>query len=232
MRPSSSRPTPCLVHAVVLLWAGALGASCEGHDSDASVANSPEQTIYQYKNSAGRTVFVNGLSRVPPKHKRRARSVDLSQVSLNRKLGHELDQQVEHEYQRLVKSDYCVDQRTSAAKGWLGQLWASHSPSLLLGGIMLVLVAGSPWIMRHIDPPKWGRFLMWVLPLLAAVAAIAQAAHRTSEAMGRMRRVARLCTPVPQQKASVAQRLDTVHQLRQAMQKAYAKREQALEKLQ
>ena len=53
----------------------------------APAAAAPGQTIYTYTNAQGRKVYVNGIERVPKAFRAKAKPVDLSHVSLNRKVG-------------------------------------------------------------------------------------------------------------------------------------------------
>lgn len=193
-------------------------------------AAAPGQTIYTYTNAEGRKVYVNGIERVPKRYRPKAKPVDLSHISLNRKLAQGLDDQVRAVYGKLMKSKFCARARASGGDGFVARVWRDHSPLVVIGGFALILLVMSPWIARRTSVPDWGRVLMIALPLLVTLAMIATAASRTSRALGVVRRTAELCTDDGKPKDTRA-KLDVIKALRVELEKAEAKRRAQLDKV-
>ncbi|MBK8481936.1 MAG: hypothetical protein IPL40_12295 [Proteobacteria bacterium] len=153
------------------------------------------QTIYRYKNRAGRSVYVNGLERVPPARRQRARVVDLSRVSLNEALGTELQAAASQQVAALLGSGYCTGARRGAARGWWGTLWHDHGHLVLVGGALALLLLASPWLLRTIGGPQWSKVLLVALPALAVLALISSAAVKANRTLGELRGAADACRP-------------------------------------
>ncbi|MBK6848257.1 MAG: hypothetical protein IPG96_12240 [Proteobacteria bacterium] len=141
------------------------------------------QTIYRYRNPAGRTVYVNDLARVPAAQRPRARAVDLSRISLNEALGNDLQRAASQQVAALLGSRYCTGARRGAARGWWGTLWHVHGHLVLIGGALLLLLLGSPWLVRTLGVPQWSKLLLLALPALAFVALLSSSAVRASRTL-------------------------------------------------
>jgi hypothetical protein len=187
-----------------LLWAaGCAPARAEGPGA---------QTIYRYKNDRGRTVFVNGLRRVPERYRAGARPVDLSHISLNRQLGNELRTEVDRQLERLEQRRQkqarvqrrtaggapCVPRVTAIGSpdaGWPRELWRRHGHLVLISAVLLALLIATPFVVRRVQPERWVRLLMFVLPLLGAAVLMGYAALNTSRAVRGARQSIQRCPP-------------------------------------
>ncbi|MCA9671776.1 MAG: hypothetical protein KC503_39525 [Myxococcales bacterium] len=196
----------------------------------APAAAAPGQTIYTYTNAQGRKVYVNGIERVPKAFRAKAKPVDLSHVSLNRKVGMGLEEHVRDVYGKLVRSKFCARARASGGEGFVARVWREHGAMVVIGGFALLLLVASPWIARRTSVPNWGRVLMIALPLLVTLGAITMAASRTSRALGVVRHTAELCTDDGKKK-STAEQLSVIKALRVQLEKAEAKRRAQLDRV-
>ncbi|MCK5796158.1 MAG: hypothetical protein KAI47_03190 [Deltaproteobacteria bacterium] len=158
-------------------------------------ASDPQGTIYRYVNASGRAVFMNDLKRVPERYRATAKPVDLSQVSTNKVLGREIKESVDEEVERLTASGYCFNMRRRAEAGWFRTLWDHYGHLVLLGALVLLLIGGSPWIMARIPAPQWGRFLLFILPVLAMIAIWSTAVVETTRSLQSFRAAAVPCEP-------------------------------------
>ncbi|MGB8330390.1 MAG: hypothetical protein WCE62_09705 [Polyangiales bacterium] len=153
----------------------------------------PAAVFYSYTSDSGRTVYVNRFSMVPPEKRSAARSVDLSQVSLNEDLAEELSEAVEAELRYLKESDPCVEARKEESAGAWRHVWRRHGPWLLSSVAAMILVFMSPWMIQRTPPGVWSRFLMVALPALATTALVAISATRASNSLGALEELNKLC---------------------------------------
>jgi hypothetical protein len=149
--------------------------------------------FYSYKSDTGRTVYVNRFSLVPPEKRAEARSVELSQVSLNEDLAEELTDAVEDELRRLKDSDPCDAARIERSAGTWRHVWYRHGPWVLASFAALALLVMSPWMVQRTPPGLWGRLLMVALPALAMTALLAITATRAKRSLEAVRELATLC---------------------------------------
>lgn len=140
-------------------------------------------------------VYVNDLSFVPDRFKQRAQRVDLSDVSLNFELAADLERETQALLNDLLKSDACLKKRQAADRGWAMTLWEEYGILLLFGLLIVVLLAFSPAIMRRVDPPQWGRFLMLAIPAICVIAVLSFSLVRTSAMVAQTRSEADPCRP-------------------------------------
>ncbi|MBW2735588.1 MAG: hypothetical protein JRH20_24650 [Deltaproteobacteria bacterium] len=152
-----------------------------------------EVPVFRYVNAEGRPVYVNGLERVPKRYRKRAKALDLSRVSLNRKLGNELKREVDRRMAQLLVTDECGRRRAAVGGGFWRVLWRDHSPLVVIGGAMLLLLLITPWITRRIGGPRWSRVLMMVLPILVLAGLWSTSAVQASRTLSVLEAKARPC---------------------------------------
>jgi hypothetical protein len=206
-----------------LAWAGALPARADQRDD--------EQEIYSYVNKQGRRVYVNDPGRLPAAVRKTARAVDLSHISLNRKLGEDLAQAVDRLWSRLIGSKECRRARQLRDKGWFGQFWQDHGHLAVFVGALLVLAIITPWILRRIGAPKWSRLMLFVVPLLLMLAIITHAAVKTGQAYREISATAELCEEDSAEAQTTAGKADVIKSLRARLERTHRDREQAMERL-
>lgn len=192
---STVRPVgPARHGGCFLAGVGVLLASC---CAAALFAAEPSgaQAIYRYVNRAGRAVYVNGLERVPVAQRARARAVDLSRISLNESLGNELQRAASKHAEGLLRSPYCTEARTGAARGFWGTLWHEQGHLVLIGGVALLLLVVSPWLVRLMGGSQWVKLLAVALPALAFLALVSSSAVRATRTLRELRGAAEACRP-------------------------------------
>lgn len=200
-----------------------------------ALADEAPQAIYEYVGPQGRRVYVNGIDRVPERYRKRSREVDLSHISLNEELAEDLKEAVDQQLGLLWRSDYCVTARDLAARPWWAVMWSRHSHLIAIGGVLLLFLLMSPFLVRSIGAPRWTKMLMVLLPLLAVMALGSTVAISTSRALGRVREAANPCRPeqfaeVGDTPAGQAQRVHLVQHLRQQIASAGRLRSERLER--
>jgi hypothetical protein len=153
----------------------------------------PASVFYSYTSDAGRTMYVNRFSMVPPEKRSEARAVDLSQVSLNEDLAEDLADAVEDELRHLKESDPCVKARKEERAGAWRHVWRRHGPWLLSSLAAMILLIISPWMIQRTPPGVWSRFLMVALPALAMTALVAISATRAASSLEAVAELSKLC---------------------------------------
>jgi len=227
--PRGSRLRGSCAAGVGALLLALLTVPARAGDGDAT------QTIYRYRNPAGRTVYVNDLARVPAAQRARARAVDLSRISLNEALGNDLQRAASQQVAALLGSRYCTGARRGAARGWWGTLWHVHGHLVLIGGALLLLLLGSPWLVRTLGVPQWSKLLLLALPALAFVALLSSSAVRASRTLRALRGAADACRPerfagtAALDPAARAQRVHRIFELEQRVRAAGAARGAAID---
>lgn len=169
----------CVI-AAVLLCAGV------GEAQDAPV-------FYSYKGDAGRTVYVNRFSMVPPEKRAKARAVDLSKVELHEELAESLAEAVEDELRYLKDSDPCDEARSESSAGAWKHIWHRHGPWVLASLAAIILVLMTPWMIGRTPPGVWSRLLMVALPALAMTALLAVSATRATSSLEAVEELVKLC---------------------------------------
>jgi hypothetical protein len=169
--------------------------------------------FYSYKADSGRTVYVNRFSMVPPEKRSGARSVDLSQVSLNEDLAEDLADAVEDELRYLKESDPCNEARKEVSLGAWRHVWGRHGPWLLSSFAAFVLLLMSPWMIMRTPPGVWSRFLMVALPALAMTTLVAVSATRATRSLEAVEDLTKLCDANEQEASPQKQllRLNEMH---------------------
>lgn len=200
-----------------------------------ALADVAPQAIYEYLGPQGRRVYVNGIDRVPERYRQRSREVDLSHISLNEKLADDLKEAVDEQLGLLWRSNYCVTARGLAARPWWVVMWSRHSHLIVIGGVLLLFLLVSPFLVRTIGAPRWAKMLMVLLPLLVVLAVGSTVAVSTSHALGRVRQAADPCRPeqfaeVADTPAGQAQRVHLIQHLRQQIAGAGRLRSKRLER--
>jgi hypothetical protein len=136
------------------------------------------QTIYQYKDKSGRTVYTNNLEQVPLKARDSGR-LDLSHVSLHTDLGNAIAEKdarraadVATKHAELTSSSYCRALKDEAAMPLVQRIWHDHAPLVVCGFIALLLLFLTPQMVRDLGAPVWAKVLMKALPALALAGAV------------------------------------------------------------
>lgn len=184
------------------------------------------QAIYRYTNRHGRTVYVNGIERVPPQQRRKARPLDLSHISLNRELGADLKQAVDEQLSWMLDSDYCESLRRRADGPWWRAAWRGNGHLIAIAAVLLAFLIGSPYLIRTIGAPRWGKLLLLLLPLLGFIAISSTVAVKASQSLAQLRTAADPCRHDFYQKpandpAAQASRLHLVQKLQQQISSAH-----------
>jgi hypothetical protein len=123
--------------------------------------------------------------------------VDLSHISLNKELAAEIEEQVkryearaaqerEARAERTGRPVLQIDQRDQRGEsegvvGWLGRLWRHYDFLIVIAGALLLLLAFTPYVIRRVEPERWVRVLMIVLPLLGSLGILTYAMTRTAQ---------------------------------------------------
>lgn len=206
---------------VLILLAACSGSSLEDLDLDEYLDDLEDEgpAFYSYENEEGRTVFVSDPAMIPSDA--HPLPVDVSHVDLNFELGRELDEAVHAEHARLVGTDFCEEERTTAARGTLEQMWHETPHWVGIGVVVLLLLLTAPFVARRVGAPKWIRVLVLVIPLLLFLGLLTQSMQSATDALREARGIAPLCEEDALANASPADQLGIVRQLRQA----YARRQ-------
>lgn len=202
---------------VVLSWA------CIGHAQDAPV-------FYSYKGDAGRTVYVNRFSMVPPEKRSEARAVDLSKVDLHEELAEELADAVEDELRYLKASDPCNEARSEEKAGPWRHVWRRHGPWILASLAAIILVMMTPWMVARTPPGVWSRLLMVALPALAMTAVLAVSATRASSSLEAVEELVKLCD-ANEKEASPKKQLVRLNEMHGYIEQLYRERYEQLERI-
>lgn len=173
--------------------------------------------FYSYERD-GRTVFVSDPSLIPDDVE--AAPFDVSHVSLNEELGAELDAAIEAEHERLVATDYCAEERSTAARSTLEQAWEEQPHWVGIGALVLMLLLTAPFVARRVGAPKWIRVLVLVIPLLLLLGVLTHTLNTATHSLSAARAVGALCQEDALANASQSEQLGIVRQLQQA----YARR--------
>jgi hypothetical protein len=150
-------------------------------------------TIYRYRNSAGRECFTNIWDRVPAASREKAEVVDLSRVSLNTPVGREIEERLEEEHRKLIGSDYCRLALQEEDKRWWASAWTEFGPLLAVGSVIVFLLLITPFAMRRMSAPQWARTLTVAVQVLTLVGLIAFAIIKTNSAYRSLRGQAAPC---------------------------------------
>ncbi|MDH3728233.1 MAG: hypothetical protein OER77_11945 [Myxococcales bacterium] len=186
--------------------------------------------FYSYVGDSGRIVYVNRFSLIPPEKRSKARSVDLSQVSLNSELAEELADAVVKELQYLKESDPCTKAREEDKASAWRHVWHRHGPWILASLAALILVLLSPWMIRRTPQGVWPRFLMVALPALAMTAVLAISATRATNSLEAVSELSKLCD-ANEEEASPQKRLIRLNEMHTYIDQLYQEQYEELERL-
>jgi hypothetical protein len=155
---------------------------------------SPDQpaVLYRYRTADGRTRYTNLRASVPAAQRAGA-EVDLSRVSLNTQLGRDLDRRLNEEHALLSEQPACQQLRAAAAKSLPQVIWQEHGPLVVCGGAILLLVFGTPYMVRRVGGPAWSRALGMAVPILALVGLSAYATIRSTQSLSKLKLNAAPC---------------------------------------
>lgn len=141
-------------------------------------------------------VYVDDPAKIPAKFRKSVKEIDLSSISLNQELGYEISQQVEKENLRLktrairpdtdMKKRVCVEVARDRSIGeWLKLVWQDHGYLIIIAGFLFSLLGITPYVLKRIEPERWIRVLMFVLPLMTGLALITYSVASTSQSIRR-----------------------------------------------
>lgn len=153
----------------------------------AAHASAPtEPVLYRYRGSDGRYVYTNLWASVPLAQREHAR-IDLRTLSVNSELGRAVDQQLEQRYEVLQASDTCTQLRAAAREPWWSRASLQnpeHRPLVLCGGVLLLLVLGTPFMLSRGWGAPWARVLQTATPVMLCLGfgafMLARASHASS----------------------------------------------------
>ena len=194
------------------------------------LASADSPTFYSYRSDAGRTVYVNRFSLVPPEKRAKARAVDVSQVSLNSDLAEELSGAVVRELRFLKQSDPCAKARQESRISTWRHVWDRHGPWLLSSLAAVALVLLTPWMVRRTPEGVWPRFLMVAIPALALTGFLAVSATRATRSLKAVGELAKLCD-ANEMEASAQTRLLRLNEMNLYIEDLYQQRYDELQRI-
>jgi hypothetical protein len=148
--------------------------------------------LYQYRGPNGRTVYTN-LAESVPKQQRAGARVDLRAVSLNGALAADLDRELAKRHRALQAAPVCTQLRAAEAEPWWARTWREHSPLVVCGGTLLLLVLLTPFMFSKGWGAAWARVLMTALPVLGFVGLSAFLVMQTERSGGALHARAQRC---------------------------------------
>ena len=183
-------------------------------------------TVYRYVNDEGRTVFVDDLSLVPADRAASTDVLTLDHISLNRQLGNDLDAQLRTQHEMLSQTPFCERAREVSSQSRWKQVWQEQGHLIAIGGLIVLVLLMTPWMIKLVPVPQWTRTLMFVLPILVLLGGLTHVAVTTSRTMRHVNETVTLCDPgsVNADGGERAHRLSAIQTLRQRMQGQLGKR--------
>jgi hypothetical protein len=160
----------------------------------ATPAQNSEPALYKYRARSGRTTYTNLVENVPVAQ-RAAAKVDLSRVSLNTKLGADLDQQLKLQYDKLRESAFCRSIETAIQEPFWRRAWGEHAPLVVCGGAILVFLLITPWMVRRVGGAPWARALSLAIPVLGFAGLMAFVLMKSGRSLSQLRERAAPCDP-------------------------------------
>lgn len=191
-----------------------------------------QDLFYKYKNAQGRTVYVNDPARIPKEFRSQLKPVDLSHISLNPQLANELKAELDREVKRLKEEiaqresspeKRCSEQGEEPAPSWFTLLWERYAALVLIAGLLLLLLLFTPAITRRIDPGRWTRLLMFLMPLLGTIALITYTSIRTTRILREFQEERPRCAAEP------SGPFQNLRELRQTLKRVEHQRERAFQ---
>lgn len=141
-----------------------------------------EPELYRYRSASGLMVYTNLAASVPSAQRSNAR-IDLSQVSLNSELGADLDRELAKQHRTLQQSEACMALRAANEEPWWWCAWKEHAPLVVCGGVLLLAVLLTPWMMKRGWGSHWAKVLSTATPVLGFVGLAAFLFLKTSSSM-------------------------------------------------
>jgi hypothetical protein len=166
------------------------GADASAGDPDLADGN----LVYRYSGPAGRPVFTNRRELVPPAERSRLQVVDLSHVSTNPALGHDLDRALDREMERLAASAPCRQARAAGDDDAWTVLWRDQRHLVVVGVMLAAFLLVTPWAVRRLGAP-WIRVLTFAIPTLLLTGLVAHAAIEVNRSLSDSSDLRTLCTP-------------------------------------
>jgi hypothetical protein len=145
-----------------------------------------EPVLYKYRGRNGRMTYTNLADSVPPTQ-RAASRIDLREVSINSKLGAELDQQLKTQYDSLRESKFCHGVQAALEAPFWQRAWKEQAPLVVCGGAILVFLLITPWMIGKVGGAPWARALSMALPVLAFTGLLAFVLLKSGNAMSQLR---------------------------------------------
>ena len=186
-----------------------------------------EPAFYQYRNRAGRTVFVSDRSLVPAGID--AEPFDVSHIDLNSELGSELEAAALAEHEALRSSTHCTDANASPQTA-TSHVLRNERHWLGIGVAVLVLLVTAPWVARRVGWPRWIRTLALAIPLLLSLGILVHVLLSTRTALRATQETVALCDPQTMTDAeSPEARASIVHRLRSQIEASHKHRERQVD---
>jgi hypothetical protein len=160
----------------------------------ATPARASEPVLYKYRGRNGRTTYTNLAESVPVAQRATAK-LDLRQVSLNTKVGTELDQQLKAQYDKLRESSFCRAIEVAANEPFWRRAWDDHAPLVVCGGAILVFLLITPWMVRKVGGAPWARALSLAIPVLGFAGLMAFVLMKSGRSLSQLRERASPCAP-------------------------------------
>ena len=176
-------------------------------------ADESQPTTYRYRTPDGRWAFTGSLDQVPPVLRETAEPMDLSDVSLNTEIGNALAESAADEHRRLSTSTGCVAANIEAEQDTFSRILSHHQPTLGIAAIALALLFTAPMAVRYFGAPEWSRVLVFILPILGMLGALAFGIVEAREGLAHAREGAELCNPESFVRAPARERMDRLRQL-------------------
>ncbi|MCG8557233.1 MAG: hypothetical protein MJD61_18395 [Proteobacteria bacterium] len=217
VEPFDHRVRPSAFSIGLVLLSSGL-ASAQHPEDDQS-----QQIIYRYINKQGRPVFTNGLQQVPFAHRGRAEAMDLSRAFVAPMLRRAIEQSVQEQEQALASADLCVRARGVESKPWWVTLHEDHGHLLAIGGVMVLLLLATPFVLRVMDVPTWARPVTGSLQILAVVGLLTHGVVSARKSYARLAFLSEPCAqltahrPPASQSGALFDRLSVINHVRATM---------------
>lgn len=153
-----------------------------------------EPALYRYRARNGRITYTNLADSVPVTQ-RAAAKLDLDSVSLNSKLGADLDRQLKAQYDKLRESSFCRSIEAAANEPFWLRAWQEHAPLVVCGGAILVFLVITPWMVRRVGGAPWARALSLAIPVLGFVGLMTFVLMKSGRSLSQLRDRAAPCDP-------------------------------------
>jgi hypothetical protein len=129
-------------------------------------------TVYRYRLKEGREQYTNSWNAVPTPHRKKAKAVDLSNVTLNEQTGNDINKRTSEQYEKLAEIDPCIGEAVKSTDNFATDIWSNYRPVVIIAAFILLLILATPFAIRRIDAPQWTRVLSMAIPTLAVIGLI------------------------------------------------------------